>query len=158
MREWRQESTCCAPQVQLANERQALVQSRNLAKGSLLVLARNIGMSPGTDLELADPLAFHPIQSIEVEAVLPQALAARPDYQSLRRQRDALNEQLRASRARFLPKLTASGNYGGIGRTLGSINATGAGATIALALRFLIVTAMAKSARSRRASGASSGR
>jgi outer membrane protein TolC len=55
---------------------------------------------------------------------LPQALASRPDYQSLLRQRDALNEQLRASRARFLPRLTASGNYGGIGRTLGSINAT----------------------------------
>jgi outer membrane protein TolC len=111
-------------QVQLANERQSLVQSRNRAKGSLLALARNIGMSPGSDLALADPLAFHPVQSIMVETVLPQALAARPDYQSLGRQRDALDEQLRASRARFLPKLTASGNYGGIGRTLGSINAT----------------------------------
>ena len=51
-------------QVQLANERQSLVQSRNRAKGSLLTLARNIGMSPGTDLALADPLAFHPVQSI----------------------------------------------------------------------------------------------
>ena len=111
-------------EVQLANERQALVESRNRAKGSLLTLARNIGMSPGTDLALADPLAFHPVQSIVVDAVLPQALASRPDYQSLGRQRDALNEQLRASRARFLPRLTASGNYGGIGRTLGSINAT----------------------------------
>ncbi len=77
-------------QVQLANERQSLVQSRNRAKSSLLVLARNIGMSPGTDLELADPLAFHPIRSINVESVLPQALARGPDYQSLRRQHDAL--------------------------------------------------------------------
>jgi outer membrane protein TolC len=111
-------------EVQLANERQSLVQSRNRAKGSLLTLARNIGMSPGSDLALADPLAFHPVQSILVETVLPQALASRPDYQSLRLQRDALSEQLRASRARFLPRLTASGNYGGIGRTLGSINAT----------------------------------
>jgi len=112
-------------QVQLANERQSLVQARNLAKGSLLTLARNIGMSPGTNIELADPLEFHPAQPISVQSVLPQALAARPDYQSLLRQRDALSEQLRASRARFLPTLTASGNYGGIGRTLGSMNATG---------------------------------
>jgi outer membrane protein TolC len=112
-------------QVQLANERQSLVQSRNRAKGSLLVLARNIGMSPGTDFELADPLEFHAANSINVESVLPQALAARPDYQSLLRQRDALGEQLRASRARFLPKLTAAGNYGVIGRTLGSLNPTG---------------------------------
>ena len=112
-------------QVQLANERQALVQARNLFKGSLLTLARNIGMSPGAEIALADPLEFRSTSSIGVEGVLPQALAARPDYQSLLRQRDALSEQLRASRARFLPKLTATGNYGGIGRTLGSMNATG---------------------------------
>jgi outer membrane protein TolC len=112
-------------QVQLANERQSLVQSRNLFKGSLLVLARNIGMSPGTEFELADPLAFHAVASINVESVLPQALAARPDYQSLQRQHDALSEQLRASKARFLPKLMASGNYGGIGRNLDSLRPTG---------------------------------
>ncbi|HVJ04437.1 MAG TPA: TolC family protein [Candidatus Saccharimonadales bacterium] len=113
-------------QVELANERQALVQARNRAKGALLALARNIGMSPGTEIELADPLAFHSTQSISVESVLPQALESRPDYQSLQRTREALVEQLRASRARYLPKLTASGNYGGIGRTLNSVNATGA--------------------------------
>jgi len=110
--------------VQLANERQSLVQSRNRAKSSLLVLARNIGMSPGTQIELADPLEFRPTSSIVVENVLGQALAARPDYQSLVRQRAALSEQLRASRSRYLPKLDASGNYGGIGRTLGSMRAT----------------------------------
>ncbi len=113
-------------QVELANERQALVQARNRAKGSLLVLARNIGMSPGTEIELADPLAFHSTQAIKVESVLPLALELRPDFQALRRTREALVEQLRASRSRYLPKLTASGNYGGIGRTLNSVNATGA--------------------------------
>ncbi|MGA3125977.1 MAG: TolC family protein [Candidatus Korobacteraceae bacterium] len=112
-------------QVQLANERQSLVQSRNLFRGSLLVLARNIGMSPGTEFELADPLGFHAVASINVESVLPQALAARPDYQSLQRQHDALSEQLRASKARFLPKLVSSGNYGGIGRNLDSLRPTG---------------------------------
>ena len=122
-------------QVQLANERQALVQARNLARSSLLVLARNIGMSPGTAIELADPLTFHPAQSMDVESVLPRALAARPDYQSLLRQRDALTEQQRATHARFLPKLTASGNYGGIGRTLSTINAT---ETAQLALSFTV--------------------
>jgi len=111
-------------QVQLANERQSLVQARNLYKGSLLTLARNLGMSPGTNIELADVLQFHAANSLSVENALPLALGARQDYQSLLRQREALGEQLRASRARFLPKLTASGNYGGIGRTLGSMKAT----------------------------------
>jgi outer membrane protein TolC len=112
-------------QVELANERQSLVQSRNRAKGSLLVLARNIGLSPGTTIELADPLAFHEARSMNADTVLPLVLAARADYQSLLRQRDALNEQLRASHARFLPKLNASGNYGGIGRSIGGMQPTG---------------------------------
>jgi outer membrane protein TolC len=111
-------------QVQLANERQSLVQARNRAKSSLLVLARTIGMAPGTDIELAGQLEFHQADTIKVEDVLVQALVSRPDYQSLLRQREALSEQLRASRARFLPKLTASGNYGGIGRTIASMRAT----------------------------------
>jgi len=111
-------------QVQLANEQQSLVQARNRAKSSLLVLARTIGMSPGTAIELADPLEFRPANAIAVESVLPAALAARPDYQSLLRQRSALDEQLKASHSRYLPKLDATGNYGGIGRTLNSIRAT----------------------------------
>jgi len=111
-------------QVQLANEQQSLVQARNRAKSSLLVLARNIGMSPGTAIELADPLEFRPANAIAVESVLPAALAARPDYQSLLRQRSALDEQLKASHSRYLPKLDATANYGGIGRTLNSIRAT----------------------------------
>jgi outer membrane protein TolC len=122
-------------QVQLANDRQSLVQARNRFKSSLLVLARNIGMSPGTAIELADPLEFHPIQFINAEVVLPQVLASRPDYQSLLRQRGALGEQLRASHARFLPTLTASGNYGGIGRTLSSVAAT---ETARLTLSFIV--------------------
>lgn len=122
-------------QVQLANDRQSLVQAINRAKSSLLVLARNIGISPGTDIELADQLEFHPIQFINADIVLPQVLASRPDYQSLLRQRAALNEQLRASRARFLPTLTASGNYGGIGRTLSSVAAT---ETARLTLSFIV--------------------
>lgn len=120
-------------QVQLANEKQSLVQSRNAARGAVLALARNIGLSPGTPIELADHLEFHSAAAVAVDTVLPLALAARPDYQSLLQQRAALNEQLRASRARYLPKLDASGNYGGIGRTLGSMRATGV-AQLALTL------------------------
>jgi len=111
-------------QVQAANERQSLVQARNRAKSSLLVLARTIGIAPGTEIELAGQLEFRKADSISVQNVLVQALAARPDYQALLRQHEALSEQLRASHARFLPKLTASGNYGGIGRTIASLRAT----------------------------------
>jgi outer membrane protein TolC len=121
--------------VQLANERQFLVRARNAAKSAVMALARNIGVSPGAEIELAETLLFRQTQSIRVDDVLPAALAARPDYQSLARQREANAEQLRASRARFLPKLIASGNYGGIGRTLGGMQGTGA---IQMSLSFTV--------------------
>jgi len=113
-------------QVRLAGERQGLVQARNAASDALLALARNIGLSPGTAIELADPLSAAPVAVPTAEAALASALNGRQDYQSLLKQRDALAEQLRASRARLLPRLAASGNYGAIGRTLSNMNGTGA--------------------------------
>ena len=112
-------------QVQLANDRQALLVAGNQYKQSLLALARNLGMSPGTQLELAEPLAYRPVSQTESEAMLPAALAARADYLSLASQRQELMEQQRANRARSYPKLSINGNFGGIGRSIGSVQDTG---------------------------------
>ena len=112
-------------QVQLANDRQALLIARNQLQQSLLELARNLGMSPGTPLELAEPLDFRPLRQPEIETLAPAALAARADYLSLASQRQALIEQQRANRARSYPKLSLNGNFGGIGRSIGGVQATG---------------------------------
>lgn len=112
-------------QVQLANDRQSLVQARNAEKEVLLSLQRNIGMQPGTPIELAEELTQVNIVAPAVEQAVQSALAERPDYQALEHQRDALTEQLKASHARFYPRLTANGNYGGIGRSIGSMTGTG---------------------------------
>ena len=50
-------------QVQLANDKQALLIAENQFKQSLLELARNLGMSPGTPLELAEPLRYQPLNA-----------------------------------------------------------------------------------------------
>jgi outer membrane protein TolC len=112
-------------EVELDNERQGLLQTSNSAKQALLVLARNIGMSLGTPLELAETLGFEPAETPEVEAAVTKALAEREDYQALVMQREALLQQQKANRARYLPKLSLSGNYGAIGRTLGNMRGTG---------------------------------
>ena len=112
-------------QVQLATDRQALLIARNQLQQSLLELARNLGMSPGTPLELAEPLDFRPLRQPEIETLAPAALAARADYLSLASQRQALIEQQRANRARSYPKLSLNGNFGGIGRSIGGVQATG---------------------------------
>ncbi len=112
-------------QVQRATERQGLVEARNSAQQALLVLARSIGMSPGTPLELAETLQYGPAEPPPVEAALNGALAGRADHLSLLAQRESLVEQEKASRARYAPRLGVSGNYGGIGRTLADTRGTG---------------------------------
>ena len=112
-------------QVQLANDKQALLVAQNQYKQSLLALARNLGMSPSTPLELAEPLRYQPWTQPESQSLVGSALLARPDYLSLATQRMGLLEQQRASHARYLPKLSINGNYGGIGRSIGSVQGTG---------------------------------
>jgi outer membrane protein TolC len=112
-------------QVQLDNDRQALLIARNQLKRSLLELARNLGMSPATPLELAEPLNYRDLRQPEIEALAPAALLTRADYLSLSSQRAGLVEQQRASRARYYPKLSINGNFGEIGRSIGSVQSTG---------------------------------
>ena len=88
-------------QVQLANDKQALLVAQNQYKQSLLALARNLGMSPSTPLELAEPLRYQPLTQPQAESLVPSALLARPDYLSLASQRQGLVEQQRASHARY---------------------------------------------------------
>jgi outer membrane protein TolC len=112
-------------QVQLANDRQALLVAQNQVKQSLLSLARNLGMNPGTPLELAEPLDYKSLPQPESEGLVGAALLARADYLSLASQRASLVEQESASRARYYPKLSVNGNFGGIGRSIGGVAPTG---------------------------------
>jgi outer membrane protein TolC len=111
--------------VQLANDKQALLVAQNQYQQALLELARDIGMDPGTPVELAETLEFHPLAEQAAEMLVPAALAARADYLSLASRRLSIVEQQRANRARLYPKLSLNGNYGGIGRSIGGIQGTG---------------------------------
>jgi outer membrane protein TolC len=111
--------------VQLANDQQALLATQNRFRQALLVLARNLGMSAATPLELAEPLRYQPMNLPRPEAFVPSALLARADYLSLASQRQELVEQQRASHARYLPKVSINGNYGALGRSIGGAQVTG---------------------------------
>jgi len=112
-------------EVQLANDRQAVLVAGNQLQQSLLALERNLGMEPGTPLELAEPLRYQALKQPDVEALAPTALQARADYLSLASQRQGLVEQQSANRARSYPKLSLNGNIGEIGRSIGGVQTTG---------------------------------
>ncbi|MFY9852653.1 MAG: TolC family protein [Terracidiphilus sp.] len=112
-------------EVQMANDRQALLVAENQTKQALLELARNMGMNPGTPLELAEPLNYRPLNQPEIETLASAALVTRADYLSLVSQKEGLVEQQRANHARSYPKLSINGNIGEIGRSIGSVQTTG---------------------------------
>ncbi len=112
-------------QVQLANDKQALLEAQNQYRQSLLQLARNLGMSPGTPPELAEPLQYRALTQPQAEDLLPSALTGRADYLSLDRQHQSLLELERANRARSYPRLSVNGNIGELGRSIGSSATTG---------------------------------
>jgi len=112
-------------QVQLARDQQNLLVARNTYQTSLLVLAHFLGLSPGVPLDLAEPLKFHHVESADADQALHTALEARSDYAALLKQRDSLVEQIKATRARYLPTLSVNGDYGAIGRGFGSLAGTG---------------------------------
>jgi outer membrane protein TolC len=111
--------------VQLANDKQALLEDENQYRQSLLGLARNLGMSPGTPLELAEPLRYLSLDQSAPDALVTSALASRADYRSLASQRETLLEQRRANRSRFYPKVSINGNVGELGRSIGGVATTG---------------------------------
>jgi outer membrane protein TolC len=74
---------------------------------------------------LAEPLKFHHVESADANQALHNAIESRSDYAALLKQRESLVEQLKASRARYLPTLSVNGDYGAIGRQFGSIVETG---------------------------------
>ena len=112
-------------QVQLQRDQQNLLVAQDSFQTSLLVLQRFLGLRPGAPLVLSDKLEFRSIPPPEAGQAVQAALEARADYRSLRAQREALMEQEKASRARYLPKLSVNGNYGPFGRTFGELPGVG---------------------------------
>jgi outer membrane protein TolC len=112
-------------EVQLANDQQALLVAQNRYKQTLLSLTRNMGMAPSTQIELEETLHYQQLKESTSDALTESALAGRADYLSLFSQRKALQEQQHANRARYYPRLSLSGNYGGVGRSVGSIQGVG---------------------------------
>ncbi|MCI0404171.1 MAG: TolC family protein [Acidobacteria bacterium] len=112
-------------QVELANERQRLLEARNATDQALLSLKRAIGLELGAPVELAEPLDFKPVAPPDIAATLAAAVETRPDYRALETQHRALEREAKANRARYYPRLSVGGNYGALGRNLGDIRGTG---------------------------------
>jgi outer membrane protein TolC len=101
--------------VQLANDRQHLLEAQNARRAAHLRLLRSMGLRLDTEAELTDKLQYTPVDAITVEQAKAQALQSRSDYKA-QQEREA-NARLSASATRMerLPSVQAFGDYGAIG-------------------------------------------
>lgn len=107
----------------LSRSQQLIVVENEFARQKLS-LARLIGLPLAQEVALVDREPFLPAATGTLAEHLAQALEARPDYRAAQAELDAARSALRAARVQRLPSLVLDADYGHIGRTLSSLQAT----------------------------------
>ncbi|HLK05035.1 MAG TPA: TolC family protein [Candidatus Acidoferrum sp.] len=107
--------------VELQNEKQALIQAENDRDASLYILSRLLNLDPRQKIELADSLSFFDTPQPEMDSSIDAALAARAEWKSLEQQIKSARREKQASQAERLPSLRFDGNwaYQGLSSTTG---------------------------------------
>lgn len=107
--------------VQLAAQRQRLIQAENELDRARLVLARAVGLPLGDPYVLVDSVPFADLDPGNLEDALTRARTARPDLQAARAQLRAAEDVHAAELGDALPSLVLSGDIGKVGPTTGTM-------------------------------------
>ena len=102
-------------QVQLANDRQRLTVAENNRRRAVLQLMRAMGLDLNMDVALTDVLAYQPVDTAAVEALLDKARVARSDLRAQKEHEQNARFNYSAIEAERLPSINGFGDYGTIG-------------------------------------------
>jgi len=101
--------------VQLANDRQRLLEAQNARTDARLRLLRAMGMRLDTELLLTDKLQYTPVDPVELADARAQALKTRPDLKAQQDREATARLSASATKMERLPSVAAFGDYGTIG-------------------------------------------
>lgn len=101
--------------VQLANDRQRLVEAQNGRRAAHLRLLRAMNMRLDTDIELTDKLQYSPPDPTDLQAARKLALATRPDLRAQEGREETARLSASAVKMERMPSVAAFGDYGSIG-------------------------------------------
>lgn len=104
--------------VQLANDRQHLLEAQNALRSANLRLSRAIGLRLDTELQLTDRMAYVPVDAVTLEQAKAQAIQTRPDYKAQQERESSARLSASATKLERLPTVAAFGDYGTIGTGL----------------------------------------
>src|ERR1700746_3361504 len=97
--------------VELQNEKQALLVAETDRDSSLFGLSRLLNLDPRQEVALSDSLSFFDTPQPDVNASLDEALAARQEWKALDLQVKAAEHDKKASQDLRLPTLRVDGNW-----------------------------------------------
>jgi len=97
--------------VELQNEKQALLVAQTDRDASLFGLSRLLNLDPRQEIVLADSLSFFDTPQPEVNPSIEVALAARQEWKALNSQSKAAEHDKKAAQDLRLPTLRVDGNW-----------------------------------------------
>lgn len=101
--------------VDYQTQQQSLITAQNAYDKDRIALARAIGLSLEQKFELTDQEPYAPLDNLDPDAAVKQALARRSDLKALREQVAAAEHARQAATDERLPVVKFSGDYGDIG-------------------------------------------
>lgn len=105
-------------EVQLANDRQALLVSENDLDRARLQLLKVIGLKLDNPVELVDRLSYIPMDSVEPAQALATAIQHRAELRAQQRREQNARLNFSATKLERLPSVSAFANYGDIGTSV----------------------------------------
>jgi outer membrane protein TolC len=101
--------------VQLANDRQHLLDTQNQRRAANLRLKRAIGMRLDIDVRLTDKLEYIPVDAVTLEQARAEALRRRPDLQAQQQREIQARQSADATKMERIPSVAAFADYGTLG-------------------------------------------
>jgi outer membrane protein TolC len=105
-------------EVQLANDRQALVTAENAVESSHLQLLKVIGLKLENPVVLTGELAYVPVENVEIGQELATARANRAELKAQQYREESAKLSYSGAKYGRLPSLSAYGNYGSSGTVI----------------------------------------
>jgi outer membrane protein TolC len=104
--------------VQLANDRQRLLDTQNQRRAANLRLLRAIGIRLDTEVRLTDKLEYVAVDAVTLEAARAEALKQRPDLKAQQDREAQAHLAADATKMERLPTVAAFADYGSLGTGL----------------------------------------
>jgi outer membrane protein len=105
-------------EVQLANDRQALLVAENDVDRTRLQLLKVIGLKLDNPVELVDRLSYIPMDSVDPAQALATADQHRAELRAQQRREENARLNFSATKLERLPSVSAFANYGDIGTSV----------------------------------------